>query len=406
MSMTAILAAAVWLSAISRRPTSTRREPGAWALSGTLAALAMGLTLTVPAVYAAVEAASDVPNLPQLLKNTCVVLSAFGTQVVLLYLLHPAAAASTRARRHAVITVVTVTVMTGALLAARPVADSDAMRSQFAEPGFVQSRSIYLAFLAWAFIDIARLCWRFSTLAGDRLLAMGLRLIALGGVVGLGYVAAGALQIVAAGQQDLALVQRTQDSSDALIGLSTLLVVLGSTLSPVMARLTPRRPRSTHEAAPAELQTLWRGVTQQLPEFVLPPAARAGLTGREELYRQVIEVEDARRALRPLRSEAIERAATQAVEQHGVDDSQREVAAEGVALALVVDLLRMNVTPASPEKDVDADPPVPWSSAGVTAGSLDSEVDRLGRVGRWYDDRPLVDTARWLLATHSNAARL
>lgn len=405
MNATLILAGVVWLSAIYRRPTGDRRDASAWALSGTLAALAMGLTLKVPAVYASGDATLGELTLPQLIEDACVVLSAccvvlsaFGTQVLLLHLLQPAGAASKLARRHAVITGLTVTTMTVAFLAARPVAGRQALQAQLAEPGLIEFRGIYLAFLAWVFVDMTRLCWRFSAQAGDRLLAIGLRLIALGGVVGLGYVGSGALQILAAGQHDVSLVQQAQRNSDLLIGLATLLVVVGSVLSPVVTRITARRrrPKTAEAGTPAELQTLWRGLTQELPEFVLPPAARAGLTGREELYRQVIEIEDARRALRPLRSEAIEQAAAQAVSLHGIEDFDREVASEAVALVLTVDRLRTDVTPAGRQAD-GAAPPNRLASTATTSGNLDWEVGRLARVGRWYDDRALAATGRRLL---------
>lgn len=398
--MTTVLAVVAWLSAVYRRPAA-KREPGAWALSGTLAALALGLTLKVAAVYEAVEDLTRVANLAQLIKDASVVLSAFGTQVVLLHLLHPAAGATARARRRAVVTAVTLAAMAGAFLLARPVVGFDALHAQLAAPGLLEFRTVYLVFLVWAFVDIARLCWRFARLAGDRLLTMGLRLIAAGGVVGLGYVASGAVQVLAAGRHDLALVQRTQHASDALIALATLLVVLGSTLPSIIARTAGRRASWAGVAgsAPPGLQTLWAGVTRALPEFVLPTSTRAGLTAQEQLYRQVIEVEDARLALRPLRDAAVEQAAAEAVVQHGVDDSQRGAAVEGIALALAVDRLHTGDAPLSLPAGLATDPPaLPGPRPAGPAGNLDAEISWLASVGRWYGDETLTSAARRLLA--------
>ena len=398
--MTAVLAVVAWLSAVYRRPGAWR-EPGGWALSGTLAALALGLTLKVPAVYEGVEDLTGVPNLAQLMKDAAVVLSAFGTQVVLLHLLRPAAGGSPWARRRVLVTVVTLAAMTGVFLLARPVVGVDALRAHLAAPGLVEFRTIYLVYLVWAFVDIARLCWRFARLAGDRLLAIGLRLIAFGGVVGLGYAASGAVQVFAAGRHDLALVQRTQHASDALIGVATLLVVLGSTLPSIIARTAGRRASRLGGvgSAPPGLQTLWNGVTRALPEFVLPATTRAGLTAQEQLYRQVIEVEDARLALRPLRDLAVEHAALEAVVQHGVEDSQRGAAVEGVALALAVDRLHTGGPALPMPEGLTTDPPAPLDASAVSpAGNLNSEISWLALVGRWYGDETLTATARRLLA--------
>ena len=401
--MIGMLALVAWLSAVYRRPTVNRRAPGAWALSGTLAALALGLTLKLPAVYNAVGSVTGVANLAQLVKDASVVLSAFGTQVVLLHLLHPPAAAIARARRRAMVTVLAVSAMAAAFLLAQPVTGVDALHAHMADPGLVEFRSIYLIFLAWAFVDIARLCWRFAGLAGEAPLAAGLRLISAGGIVGLAYTASGAAQLLAASRDHLPLVQRTQHSSDALIGLATLLVVLGSILPPTVARVAARRvaPRrgAAVEPAPPGLQNLWAGVTRALPEFVLPAAARSSLTAQEQLYRQVIEVEDARLALRSLRDAAVERAAVQAVAQHGVDEADRDAALEGVALALAVDRLRAGGTPLAmpPGRETDS-PPLLGPGRGGTAGSLDSEVLWLSSVGRYYGDDSLTSTAKHLLA--------
>lgn len=409
--MTAMLAILVWLAAVYRRPPANRREPGAWALSATLAALALGLTLKVPAVYAAVEDVSSVANLAQLIKDACVVLSAFGTQVVLLHLLHAPALARARVRRRALVAVLAVTVMAAAFLLARPVGGLNELRADLAAPGLVEFRGVYLLFLVWAFVDIARLCWRFARLAGDTVLALGLRLIAAGGVVGLGYAASGAVQMLAAGRRDLSLVQQTQHTSDALIALATLLVVLGSTLPALAARLG-RQPQASPapapamQMAPADLHALWAGVTRALPEFVLPPAAREGLTGQEQLYRQVIEIEDARLALRPLRDAAVEQAAAQAVAQHGLDEREHDAAVEGVALALAMDRLRTEDAPlAMPTGLSSAAPPLLALGDLGLADSLGAEVTWLSSVGRWYGDDSLTATARRLLAgSHRPAA--
>jgi len=60
------------------------------ALAGTLAALGLGLTLKLPGVYRSFDALLGMHNVAQLPKNAFVLLSAFGTQVILLQLVHGA----------------------------------------------------------------------------------------------------------------------------------------------------------------------------------------------------------------------------------------------------------------------------------------------------------------------------
>lgn len=404
--MTALLAVLAWAAAAYRLRVGNQREPGAWALPATLAALALGLTLKVPAVYQAAGDITGAPNLGQLLKDTSVVLSAFGTQVVLLHLLHPPGRAPALARRRLLATALTVAAMAAFFARAAPVSGGmDALRASLASPGLLEFRCLYLLFMAWVFTDIARLCWRFASLAGEQLLAAGLRLIAAGGAVGLAYVASGGLQVLAAGYGELALVRQSQRASDALIALAALLVVLGSTLPALASRLGLHRRVSPAGAggATAGLETLWCGVTGALPDFVLSAPPGGGVEASERLYRQVIEVEDARLALRPLRDEAVERAAEQAVARRGVVDLERPAAVEGAALVLAVDRLSSGATPAQ----------APWAPAqGVrgpdAAGSgtaLQSEVAWLSSVGRWYGDERLASTARELLAAVTGARR-
>jgi hypothetical protein len=88
-----VLAVVTALAAAYRVPRHRDRRLSEWAMSGTLAALAAGLALQAPALYDAVGEAAGAPHLAQLLVDACAPLSAFGTQVVLLHMLHAPAEA-------------------------------------------------------------------------------------------------------------------------------------------------------------------------------------------------------------------------------------------------------------------------------------------------------------------------
>lgn len=310
--MVALVALLAWVVAACRLPARDQRTPAAWSLLATLVALAAGLTVKVPLVHDALGQATGVPDLAQLLMDACVVASGCGAQLVLLYLLHAPAAARAPAARRVLLNGTAVTAMTLIFLTAdRPAGGVEAVATHLADPGLLEFRLTYLAFLGWALADIARLCWRFAALADDRLLAVGLRTIAAGCLSALGYVATSGLQVLAAARQDPRALELTQTLAEALIAIAALLVLAGSSLPAVGPRLGLRTGRTPDEHTD-HVVALWRALTQALPDVVLPTDPG---TPDERLYRQVIEIEDARRALRPLRDATVEQAAAQAVEQ-------------------------------------------------------------------------------------------
>ena len=392
--MNALLAVVTALAAIHRMPRHLGRRLTDWALSGTLAALAAGLALQTPVLHAAVGRASGAMQLPQVLVDAFALTSAFGTQVVLLHMLHHPEQAHRRVRVRAVAAALTVTLMIVFLLGAGPVpADPDARRMHLADPGLLEVRSLYLGFLTWVFADIARLCWRFASVAGGRLLAAGLRLIAAGGAVGLCYVAAGVLQLVGAANGDAAGVRAAHQASEALIVVATLLVVAGSTLPAVGARLRRWAGDAPSEQSLSGLDSLWQTLTRAVPEVVLPSEHGSS---DEQLYRRVIEVEDARLALRPLRTAELQDAAAQAVQRCGVGAPEQSAALEAASLALALD---RRARAAAPD-DGRQRPGVPPPAADQRPGDQDlqSEIAWLSSVGRWFGDPALLGTARQLLA--------
>jgi hypothetical protein len=394
-----LLAGLTAVAALYRVPRSRETRPSDWALSGTLAALALGLALKAPGPYQTVGDAAGVPHLARVVVDSCALLSAFGTQIVLLHMLRPPEQARVSMRRRAGVASAAVSLMALAFLVADPVAgDADAQRMHAADPGLLQFRILYLAFLTWAFIDIARLCWRFAALADERLMAVGLRCIAAGGTVGLAYVMAGVMQLAGAAHDDVGAVEAARQASNALIGLATVLVVIGSTMPAIAARR--QGPTSTH--APGEaVESLWSSLTSALPDVVLTVDRTSAA---EETYRRVIEIEDARLALRPLRTREVQMAADWAVRRHGVDPSERSAALEAAALALAVYCRSAGVWCGARGAETA---PLLHVVELPEDRDLQSEIDWLSSVGRWYRDAELVGMARQALnrSSTSEAAR-
>jgi len=320
-----------------------RRGPvdSALARAGTLAALGLGLTLKLPGVYRSFDALLGMHNVAQLPKDAFVLLSASGTQVILLQLVHGAREAGPRARRRSAVAAGAVVVMTIAFLLARTgPEDPEFARRHIDQAGLVEFRLIYLGYLAFAFLDIVRLCVRFARLAGERLLGTGLRLIAVGGGVGLGYVAASLVSLLAVFGHDSHLDDRADSLAESLILVATLLVVVGSTLPSWGPRVGLRSgsPTGLQRQRLDRLEPLWRGLTAAVPDVVLEEAgnARGGAGVHERLYRRVIEIEDARLALRPLLDPSVVTAAARIAAERGLDGATADAAVEGASLALAI----------------------------------------------------------------------
>lgn len=335
-----VVAVITWIAALYKLPRGRRIGPVDWALAGTLAALALGLTLKLPAVYRVVDSVSGRTNLAQLPKDAAVVLSAFGTQVILLHLVHGGSRAGRRVRHRTFVVVAAVLAMAASfLLAQGGPEDPEFAHQHAADPGLLEFRVVYLAYLAFAFVDIVRLCTRFARLAGERLLATGLRLIAVGGVLGIGYVVASALPLFAIARGRQSLGDAADTVSELLILLATLLVVVGSTLPSWGPRLGLQPGASTRNVRVqlAQLERLWVGLTAAVPDVVFDAApgqrGRAGL--QERLYRRVIEIEDARLSLRPLLTPAVHEAAVQVAASRGHVSEAADAAVEGIVLAHV-----------------------------------------------------------------------
>ncbi len=393
MLLLSVLTATAALYRVPRHRGATLAE---WALSGTLGVLALGLALKSPNLYLTFGDATGAPQVPQLVIDSCAVLSAFGTQIVLLHMLRPPEQTRVGMRRRAGLVSAALLLMALSFFAADPVAgDPDVRRMHSDDPGLLQFRVLYLGYLTWAFVDIARLCWRFSSVADGRAMAVGLRCIAAGGVVGLLYVIAGVLQLVGAARDDAPAVGAVHQASNLLIAVATLLVVIGSTLPALAARRKGSRPAKA--TVPEAVESLWSSLTVALPEVVLPLGQASAV---EETYRRVIEIEDARLALRPLRTKEVQAAADRAVQSRGVGALERYAALEAAALTLAVDCRSASLdcgtggAPAAPLPDGAA----PWDR------DLQSEVEWLAAVGRWHGDRELVRLARQALAGSSGEA--
>lgn len=127
----------------------------------------------------------------------------------------------------------------------------------------------YLAFLAYAFADLTRLCRRYAKISTRRFLTIGMRLIVAAGVLGIAYVLLRAAYVVSvrAGEGD---------AFGAYEVVSTLLVAAVTVLAVAGATLPALGPAVRNYVALRRLYPLWSALYRSNPRIALFPTSRVG----------------------------------------------------------------------------------------------------------------------------------
>jgi hypothetical protein len=215
------------LAALRRNPG----DPGLRAYWLTVVSLALALTVLVPSVYQAIDRLTGIPNLARLLGNGLGLVTCCSVQAFLAYLSKPVDQARVGIRRLGW-TLAAALGMMAVLFAAAPVDQEavDFIRRYGDAPFVLEYRLVFLSYLGLAAANVARLSWRFARIADRPSLRLGLRLDALGGLVGLIYVAHEGLYVVADRIGFTYPVPNPALVTQFLVGSGALLVVIGSTM--------------------------------------------------------------------------------------------------------------------------------------------------------------------------------
>ena len=284
-----------WLALGSRIP-ALRRYPGdprlrAWCLAALF--LALALTVFSAPVYLAVDRLARVPNLSQLLGNEATVVSATAILVLLTYVDRPGPAPARR---------VWSLVLTGggfmALLAvlflrvpSRP-DQPDYWTSYALLPGVAAYRLVYLLCLGYTAVNLTRLGLAYASVSPRPATRLGVRLVALSGVVG-------CLDVVDECARVLGIGALT--GSRTLSATTVFLLVIGGTIPGWGPRVGVDRALEwfADYRSLRRLYPLWRALHRAMPvvAFVPPPGALLDALDLRDvpfrLYRRVVEIGDA-----------------------------------------------------------------------------------------------------------------
>lgn len=387
-------AAFLWRLVLAAR---TPQNPAQWAVAFAILASGIGFEAAVPQTYTWIGDVSGVPNLASL-----IVYGAIATAVVLqivwtAYMVSPERSGAGEpgqsaqpVRKLLILHVLVLTTMT-VLFALAPVHDevhdTDFDHYYGREPLAVAFLGIYLAVYTVALLRIILLCrtW-IGQLDTQTWLRRGLRLLAVGGTIALGY-AVGKVIAIVGSWFDIDLKSLNTDIAPAFASLGAIFMLTGY-LCPSLVPWAART-RAQLRALP-RLRPLWTALQPVAPELAQSPLTRRPAS-RDQLYRRVIEIRDWLLRLQPHLSAAATATAERLAEDLAIPAEQRTAAVEAARIAAAL-YAREQGIPETNEDETFTDPDKP---------SLAGELDWLVTVAEQYSSSPLVPAVLAELASSS-----
>lgn len=388
-----IPAAIGWVVLLYKSPGFLRRrgDPANRAYWVGLLSFCLAMTLLLPPVYRGIDHLTGIANLARLAGNSFGLVAAWMAQAFLAYLNYPPARAHVQVRRVGWLLLVVVLVMTGLFLLAPVKSEAIDFWGRYQDvPYMPEYRFAFLAYLGATLANAAYLAWRNSGITDRPALILGLRLVAIGCLCGLGYVAEEILVVVSVGLGH-SVLPLTDTVAQILIAVSAVLILLGSTLPAWGSRVGipavyrwERRYRSYRR-----LYGLWSVLYDAFPEIALLPA-RSALTeafGVRDLdfrlYRRVVEIRDGLLKLRPYVDPDVLSRAAELCRAAGLSTAQTQEVMEAASLVGALDARRRgevgNLELAS------------FSARG--GADMNSEVAALEHIARCYAHSRLVRAA-------------
>lgn len=373
------------LSSLRRGPDDPAARPYLW----TLVALALALTVLAQPVYVTLDRLAGVPNLARLLGHGFIMLTAWSARAILSYVNYPFEDARSRVRRHGFVLVVAFTLM-AVLFGLAPV-DEETMQfmSKYAaEPFILEYWLVFLGFLGVALYDIVRLDLAYAARADNPALKLGLRTVALGGIVGLAYVTNEGLYVVGR-QVDATYPLGDKDLiTTVLVAGGTSLMIIGSTMpawGPIVGIPAAARWINRYRTLRV-LYPLWVDLYRASPDIALSPPSSPlmdALLLRDlnvRLYRRVVEIRDGLLTLRPFVDPRIREVAREVARSSGLSGDEPDTIAEAATVAAAIRAKRHGHA-------ADAGDVVAAAPAGSDLGGEAAYFRRLARV---YSCSPIV----------------
>jgi hypothetical protein len=269
----------------------------------------LGTVTQLPPIYSAINSAAAVPNLALLLSAELISVSGWCVHVFYLFLRNPGASLgrSLPLRLIVLLVVVFIEAYLFFLIDARDeVSGVGAFRAQYGDSQYVLLLSIVIyAWAGWTFFTIAQISHHYARLSVRPMSKLGFDMSSLGALFGVANALVSEAVLVLR-NIGLPYPQNIQALDHALVVIAMALILAGQTMPLWGPKLgIPRLLRwvTTYWTFLA-LYPLWRDLCKACPEVALAPPSANPLTDilpRDlgfRLYRRLIEILDARLALR------------------------------------------------------------------------------------------------------------
>ncbi|MGW6930091.1 MAB_1171c family putative transporter [Lentzea sp. NPDC054927] len=317
-----------------RRPTN----PAMWGLWGALAGFGFGLTVGVDVVFKAMDRV--VPGSPWWLQHVLLCGAGWALQVFFIYSIDEGRAAHRRMVRWGLVYLAGQVLITALYVPAYLRGDVAAMlRQDFANaPLAVLMNLVFVAHVGVVMMTITRMAWTWTKVADRVWLRRGLRLIAIGSAF------AALLPVHKIGYVSAVYLGYQPPWSE--FRWSFYPIMIGVALATVGALLPRWGPRfdamwqwALHYRSYRRLAPLWTALVGAFPEVQLEAPYRLVRDGyrlddlRYFVYRRVIEIWDARRALRPYTSRSHRDSAIASARAAGLSDTEITAVAEAASVA-------------------------------------------------------------------------
>ncbi|WP_051020401.1 MAB_1171c family putative transporter [Nocardia araoensis] len=383
-------AAFLWRTGLALRNPGS---PARWAVAFAILAAAIGFEAAVPRTYTWIDDVSGVPNLASLVVYGAIASAVLAQVVWTGFMVADREPDAGAARRVLVLPVLAPAVLT-ALFAVAPVHDESHptdFDDHYAKvPLACAFLGVYLAVYSAALIRIVVLCLRWMGEVDRIWLRRGLRLLALGSTIALGYSAGKLISIVGA-WSGIDLRRLSTDIAPAFASLGATLMLIGylaPSLAPWLLHTTARL-----RALP-RLRPLWLALREVDPELAHPPDRR-GAAARDRVYRRVIEIRDWLLRLRPHLSAEAVAVAERLASELAIPGRDRAAAIEAARIAAALRSHRLGLPPTGEDQSF-REPSQP---------TLAAELAWLVEVAVQFDTGPLTSATLAELENTGDPAR-
>lgn len=398
----ATAAISAWIAVVYkiRALRHDRRNPMLRAVAWALICPAVAFTLATPAVFNELARLLPLHNLGKTVEYGSLIMFSFMVQRMLLIMdVGPEAAAPYVRRRFIGFASALAALVVLLSLSPVPAAGTDftvdyVLRSHYVPAVLL----LYSGALVVGLFEIGRLCWRYSRSAGRPWLVRGLRITAAGAFIALPYSLLKITYVV--GRLAGARWDVLETLEPFFAALGAVLVFIGLTIPTWGDRVSSALLWPETVRIHVRIYPVWLAVYRTCPQVVLerPVSTRRGRFSlsriSDRVYRKIIEIHDARLAVRPYLDTQVRDAAIDAARSADLTDEQRAAVVEAC-------LLRVALTAFAAQRPTPAVPVEETAEAEVVANNARAEGRYFARVAAAWNS-PIVNDVVALFSEESS----